>query len=71
MKLRSILLFSIFIFSTLPVLNVSANSDASQPVAHAEVEMRSEYENKIEDRDLKQVSGIDRHLQSIHLGDTG
>ena len=46
-------------------------ADEFRPTADVEIDMREDYEDQIEDRGVKTVSGIDWPQRRIHLDDTG
>ena len=56
---------------SVTVMTDDTRADEFRPVADAMVDMRAEYEDQIEDRGVKSVSGIDWPLQRINLDDTG
>jgi hypothetical protein len=53
------------------VMTDDVRADEYRPVADAVIDMRDDYEDNIEDRGVKTVSGIDWPLQRLHLDDTG
>ncbi len=56
---------------SVTVMTDDTRADEYRPDADAVIDMRQEYEDLIEDRGVKSVSGIDWPLQRIHLDDTG
>jgi hypothetical protein len=56
---------------SVTVMTDDTRADEFRPVADAMVDMRVEYEDQIEDRGVKSVSGIDWPLQRIHLDESG
>ena len=46
-------------------------ADEFRPIADVEIDMRTDYEDQIEDRGLKTVSGVDWPQKRIHLDSTG
>jgi hypothetical protein len=56
---------------SVTVMTDDTRADEFRPVADAMVDMRVEYEDLIEDRGVKPVSGIDWPLQRINLDETG
>ena len=46
-------------------------ADEYRPIADVEIDMRPEYEDRIEDQGLKTVSGVDWPQKRLHLDDTG
>ena len=56
---------------SVTVMTDDTRADEYRPDADAVVDMREEYEDLIEDRGVKTVSGIDWPLQRINLDDTG
>ena len=46
-------------------------ADEYRPIADVEIDMRAEYEDRIEDQGLKTVSGVDWPQKRLHLDDTG
>jgi len=56
---------------SVTVMTDDTRADEYRPEADAVVDMRQEYEDLIENRGVKSVSGIDWPLQRIHLDTTG
>ena len=56
---------------SVTVMTDDTRADEFRPISDAQIDMRDEYEDNIEDRGVKSVSGIDWPLNRIHLDESG